>query len=68
MLGDELLVAPVVTQGATSREVHLPPGAWFHVFTGERFEGPGSITVDAPIGTPPVFARGEDRADLRAIE
>lgn len=68
MLGDDLLVAPVVTEGATSREVYLPPGAWFHVFTGEAFEGPGTVTVDAPLGTPPVFSRGEDRTDLRAIE
>jgi alpha-glucosidase len=68
MLGDDLLVAPVVTEGATRREVYLPPGAWFHVFTGERFEGPGTVTVEAPLGTPPVFSRGEDRTDLRAIE
>ena len=68
MLGDDLLVAPVVTQGATRREVYLPPGAWFHVFTGEAFDGPGTVTVDAPLGTPPVFSRGEDRTDLRAIE
>lgn len=67
LLGDALLVAPVVTEGATSREVYLPPGTWFHVFTGERFEG-GTHTVAAPLGTPPVFSLGTDRTDLRAIE
>lgn len=68
MLGDALLVAPVVTEGATSREVYFPPGAWFHVFTGERYDGPATLSVDAPLGTPPVFSRDADRADLRAIQ
>jgi alpha-glucosidase len=68
LLGDDLLVAPVVVEGATTRDVYLPPGAWFHVFTGARYEGGTRHTVEAPLGTPPVFARGADRADLRAIE
>lgn len=67
MLGDTLLVAPVVVEGATSRSVYLPPGTWFHVLTGEEYAG-GTHTIDAPLGTPPVFSLGADRADLRAIE
>ncbi len=68
LIGDALLVAPVVHEGQTAREVYLPAGEWFHVWTGERFEGGQTVMVDAPIGSPPVFSRGEDRADLRAIE
>jgi alpha-glucosidase len=68
MLGDAFLVAPVVEPGATTREVYLPAGAtWFHVWTGDAYEGGQTVTVDAPIGSPPVFHRDEDRADLRAI-
>jgi alpha-glucosidase len=67
MLGD-LMVAPVVEEGATSRAVYLPAGsAWFHVFTGERLEGGATVTVDAPLGRPPVFSRDADRSDLRGI-
>ncbi len=68
MLGDELLVAPVVSEGATSRDVYLPPGDWYHVWTGERVAGGRSIAVDAPIGSPPVFSLGRDRPDLRQID
>jgi alpha-glucosidase len=68
MLGSTLLVAPVVTEGATQRSVYLPPGTWFHVWTGRMFEGGQSVSVEAPIGAPPVFSLGRDRADLRAIE
>ena len=68
MLGSTYLVAPVVEQGATSREVYLPPGTWYHLWTGQMFEGGTTVTVDAPIGSPPVFTRDEDRPQLREIQ
>ncbi len=66
-LGDDLLIAPVLDEGAVRREVYLPRGVWFHVWSGERFEGGRTIEIDAPIGSPPVFSRDVDRPDLRAI-
>ena len=68
MIGDALLVAPVIEEGATSRSVYFPAGTWFNVWTGVPVEGGQRITVDAPIGSPPVYARGEDREDLRDWE
>jgi sulfoquinovosidase len=68
MLGDELLIAPVLHQGETRRDVYLPLGSWYHLWTGERFEGGQWVDVEAPIGSPPAFSRGRERADLRAIE
>ncbi len=55
LYGADLLVAPVIEQGATSRSAVLPGDQpWIHAFTGEHFE-PGVHTIAAPIGTPPVF-------------
>ena len=68
MLGDDLLVAPVVTPQTGERDVYLPPGTWFHVWTGESYDGGRTVTVSAPLGSPPVFALGEDREDLRAVQ
>ena len=68
MLGDELLVAPVVEEGAATRDLYLPPGTWYHVWTGDAYTGGTRLQVDAPIGSPPVFALGADRDDLRAIQ
>jgi alpha-glucosidase len=68
MVGDTLLVAPVTAEGATSRSVYLPAGTWYDVWTGEPIQGGQRASVDAPIGSPPVFSRGEDRADLREWE
>lgn len=56
LLGRDLLVAPVLKEGATGRECYLPKDKWVHFFTGKEYEG-GSVWVDAPIGQPPVFIR-----------
>ena len=57
LLGDALLVAPVVERGATSREVTFPLGRWVDFWTGEVHHGPKTETVDAPLGTIPVFQK-----------
>ena len=67
LYGADLLVAPVIEEGAVSREVVLPgEGPWRHCWTGEDY-APGHHTVAAPIGQPPVFYRPESNfADLFA--
>jgi alpha-glucosidase (family GH31 glycosyl hydrolase) len=55
--GDDLLVAPVTREGATAWPVYLPAGAWYDFWTGARHEGPGGITVDAPLDRLPLFVR-----------
>lgn len=54
MLGPSLLVAPVMMQGATSRAVHLPPGAWFPWASGAPVSG--DTNADAPVGEIPFYA------------
>ena len=57
MFGRDLLVAPVVEKGVTSWKVYLPKDGWEHLFDEQEVDGPGWITVQAPIGRPPVFFR-----------
>jgi alpha-D-xyloside xylohydrolase len=58
MFGPALLVAPVVEQGRTSREVYLPAGTdWYNFWTNERLRGGQTINVAAPIDTLPLFVR-----------
>ena len=45
MFGDALLVAPVVSQGATSQRVYLPPGAWFNYASGRRYSGRKNVVI-----------------------
>jgi alpha-D-xyloside xylohydrolase len=58
LFGPSLLVAPVLEQGATTREVYLPAGTdWYNYWTNERVHGGQTITVQAPIDTIPLFVR-----------
>lgn len=59
LLGDELLVAPVETQGATSKTLIKPPGRWFSWWDGAELAGEAgaSLTVPAPLTTLPLFLR-----------
>jgi len=57
MLGPDLLAAPVLEEGATTREVWLPEGCWQFQGVGDGVEGPATITVDAPLEVLPWFTR-----------
>ena len=58
LLGEELLVAPVIEEGAREREMYLPHGTWYDFWTDEMYEGPGWETVPAPLRRIPLFVRG----------
>jgi alpha-glucosidase len=58
LLGEALLVAPVLEPGQTSRHVYLPHGTWIDFYTGERHRGEQSITSPAPLDRVPLFGRG----------
>ena len=55
--GDDLLVAPVTREGATAWPVYLPAGAWYDFWTGERYEGPRGVTIEAPLDRLPLLVR-----------
>ncbi|WP_128976347.1 glycoside hydrolase family 31 protein [Streptomyces roseicoloratus] len=57
LLGDSLLVAPVLSRGTDRRAVRLPRGRWYDTATGEAYEGPGQVLLDAPLSRVPVLAR-----------
>jgi alpha-glucosidase len=57
LLGDALLVAPVLEEGARRRTVRLPHGRWYETVTGEVHEGPGQVQLEALLSRIPVLAR-----------
>ncbi len=68
MIGDSLLVAPVVEEGATSKSVYFPAGEWFNVWSAESVTGGQRMVVDAPMGSPPVYSLGRDDPRFRDAE
>lgn len=57
LLGDDILVVPVLEPGATTAEVRLPSGSWREVRTGAVHPGESTIHVETPIESIPVFVR-----------
>ncbi|MDI9334236.1 MAG: glycoside hydrolase family 31 protein [Cytophagales bacterium] len=61
MLGSQYLVAPVVEEGARTRQVYLPKlptgQAWQDFASGESFPSGQCHTVDAPLSKLPLFKR-----------
>lgn len=57
LLGDQLLVAPVVQPGATSRMVWLPAGEWIDAATGQRYAGHQPVWLPAPLERLPQLVR-----------
>ena len=60
LFGDDLLVAPVLSEGALSRTVVLPPGDWIDWWDGTVYAGGaggGEALVPAPLEKLPLFQR-----------
>nr|AHH86053.1 glycoside hydrolase family 31 [Callosobruchus maculatus] len=58
LVGEKILVAPILEQGATSRKIYLPAGNWTDGNNGKKYKGP--VTIDAypaPIDVLPWFTR-----------
>jgi alpha-glucosidase (family GH31 glycosyl hydrolase) len=71
LFGPDLLAAPVLTPGATERELHLPPGRWIDLWRSvavqpdgslkaglpRRLEGGREATLPAPLAELPLLVR-----------
>ena len=58
MLGDRLLVAPVLANGQRERTIYLPAGHWRDYWSAREYEGPQNLAAyPAPLDTLPLFER-----------
>lgn len=57
LLGRDLLIAPVLRQGAVARSVYLPNDLWYDFWTGEKIQGGEHIVAEAPFDVIPIFVR-----------
>jgi alpha-glucosidase/alpha-D-xyloside xylohydrolase len=55
--GRDILVAPVVEKGATSRRLYLPHGLWYDFWTEAKAEGGREITRPVDLATIPIYLR-----------
>ncbi|MCM1154758.1 MAG: glycoside hydrolase family 31 protein [Roseburia sp.] len=57
LVGEHLLVAPVVEQGASRRMVYLPEGTWYDYWTHTEYQGAQYYIADAPLDVCPIFVK-----------
>jgi alpha-glucosidase/alpha-D-xyloside xylohydrolase len=57
LYGRDILVAPVVEKGATSRSLYLPRGAWYDFWTQEKVAGGRELTRSVDLETTPLYVR-----------
>ncbi|MEN3329493.1 MAG: alpha-glucosidase [Acidobacteriota bacterium] len=57
MVGNDLLLAPMVKPDVTRRLVYLPAGSWYDYWTNKKYAGGTMINVDAPLDVVPMFVR-----------
>jgi alpha-glucosidase len=57
MVGNDLLVAPVLKPDVTKRLVYLPQGTWYDYWTNKKYEGGTMIPAEAPLDTVPMYVR-----------
>ncbi len=56
--GHDVMVAPVMEQGATSRKITFPEGTWVDInIPSNRYTGHTTITYNTPLDVLPHFAR-----------
>jgi alpha-glucosidase len=56
LLGDKLIVAPVLTKSATKRSVVIPEGQW-KSFDGQLITGPKTIEINVQLNDLPYFEK-----------
>lgn len=56
LLGEDLLIAPVIKAHRKTWKVYLPGKNWIHIWSGQVFES-GWHRIKAPLGQPPVYYR-----------
>lgn len=60
MIGEDLIVAPVITKDTYKRSVFIPEGIWVSD-TGETISGPVTIETEVPIERLPYYSRKNKR-------
>jgi alpha-D-xyloside xylohydrolase len=70
LLGDAIFVAPVIEEGATTRDAILPPGEWIDWWTGDLVTADGATEDNyaAPLETLPLWRRRNAFVPMYAVD
>lgn len=57
LVGENILMAPVVSQGEKNKKVYLPDDEWIDYWTGEEYNSKQFIIKNAPIDIVPMYIK-----------
>jgi alpha-glucosidase len=57
MVGDNIMLCPIVDQGKTSRIVYLPKGKWVNYFTNKVYNGGKNYMFEVPLDETLMFVK-----------
>ncbi len=57
MIGESLMICPIVHQGKKDRVVYLPEGNWYDYFTHQKYEGNKKMLVEIPLDKTCIFVK-----------
>jgi alpha-glucosidase len=67
LVGENLMVAPILRQGAVARSVYLPRGEWFDFWSGELFQGGVHVVLPAPLERIPILVRSGTILPMKTV-
>ena len=66
MFGPDLLVPPIIFEGAHSRKIYLPANeVWRDAWTDDAFNGGQWVYADAPLNHIPLYLRGDSNLPIK---
>lgn len=66
LVGDALLICPVVEQGARTRPAQLPRGSWYNFWSDQILAGPAEVTLEAPLERMPILVKAGSILPMQA--
>lgn len=69
MLGDEILVAPIMNYKDRSRKVYLPKGhTWENIFNGVSYKGGTTYEIECPLEEIPIFLKQNSKYNFKELK
>lgn len=63
LLGNDLLMAPVLTPNTNNIKVYFPDGEWINIYTKKTITGRCWQTIAAPLGQPAVYVKRQSTCE-----
>jgi len=64
LYGHDILVGIIWKNGQRKFKMYLPKGSWKDAWTGKKYRGPKTLTIDCPLPKIPIFTRGKSKINM----